>query len=1010
MCPVPHVLNFPQAPNKRQQLQPGSPTSSPDLFANLDPLGTGKSKPYVDKKDFFSETKASTSSGPAKTTLAELMAATKGHNNQPVAASSNVDSSLSSVGSHLVSGGIVSSRVSGSAYEASQQELQIQQQLQMQQMYYLSMTDPRLVAGYCDSSCSPRLASSSSVDYSTTARSSGRSGRFSVTGDGPSWYAGERRDSRNRSSSASRCSSSGYFTTGRPGLRYAAIPTVPVTGVTVMPMQSSVAVRVSLPQGPSATADETAANPQTADGGTASSYGSIPHLEASPRRYRQQYGECPQYEAGATSLGMPAYSHPSGPQSAQNPDQPPPKLPDKPSKQSSASPPPLPPKKPPRHSDSQGSAPENTSGETSAEVRDDIYDFPPDPVIGSSGANMTKEESKKCISDILHQHKDVGKEVKKTPPTASTELPLISLVELSRMSVMELNEKMEKGQLPPELKGMSIFELVEFVAKQLKKRSAQRQQEKKAASKSQDEVPNNATRDGTEGPSVPSSSSQEIKPSFSDNFVSSHLSVTSAQPDASSSTAQKTRSTLGPRSADRESIGSMSPGPPSSLRPDLSLEIFEFEAPETVAQPEPITNESLIRRLTSGRSNSGGGESRSGASTGFGDDFSKMNKQDQLADLVGDGRASGSTTGSLPENKDSADRYAVLRELQMEDDLIRAWKSPSDEEKEMAANTKKCNGEEEKTSSADHREYYEPRVCSSEGSPCSRSESEMEKSDGSEDEEREDSDDSKNVDEDEDERGQEDDVGDRNAQGDSEISLCHQDASDLSRTGSHKSTKSGYGQTEKEDPGEQELPKAGTKEAADSFENAFGPTREPTVSKSWATFDEVPLPRGSRMPDNDLGKSHQYRLLRRRHDLFARRQDDGCDSDQEIKQYYRESTRQFACRQGTMSSQDLPYNDLEHRGLSRYVNKSVDHSSSKEDSLEGNPFGQDAFTPPIQPRSSSHQESKNGNVEDVFQSESILGERGFKVHVGSNGSVPKSDSVNIFTIRDDPFDDDFFTQ
>ena len=36
----------------------GISNASSGLFTDLDPLGTGKSKPYVDKKDFFSELKS----------------------------------------------------------------------------------------------------------------------------------------------------------------------------------------------------------------------------------------------------------------------------------------------------------------------------------------------------------------------------------------------------------------------------------------------------------------------------------------------------------------------------------------------------------------------------------------------------------------------------------------------------------------------------------------------------------------------------------------------------------------------------------------------------------------------------------------------------------------------------------------------------------------------------------------------------------------------------------------
>ena len=57
---------------------------SSELFTDLDPLGTGKSRPYVDKKDFFSELKSSSpklgnmssAESPVPMTLSSSMEAT----------------------------------------------------------------------------------------------------------------------------------------------------------------------------------------------------------------------------------------------------------------------------------------------------------------------------------------------------------------------------------------------------------------------------------------------------------------------------------------------------------------------------------------------------------------------------------------------------------------------------------------------------------------------------------------------------------------------------------------------------------------------------------------------------------------------------------------------------------------------------------------------------------------------------------------------------------------------
>ena len=93
---------------------------------------------------------------------------------------------------------------------------------------------------------------------------------------------------------------------------------------------------------------------------------------------------------------------------------------------------------------------------------DDIYDFVPEPIIGN--VSMNQEEAKQCISDILKAQQPRAAAAKPVLP----DLGSVSIEELSRMSVMELNEKMTAGLLPEELTGMSIFELVEFVAKHMR--------------------------------------------------------------------------------------------------------------------------------------------------------------------------------------------------------------------------------------------------------------------------------------------------------------------------------------------------------------------------------------------------------------------------------------------------------------------------------------------------------------------------------------------------------------
>ena len=96
-------------------------------------------------------------------------------------------------------------------------------------------------------------------------------------------------------------------------------------------------------------------------------------------------------------------------------------------------------------------------------------------------------------------------------------------------------------------------------------------------------------------------------------------------------------------------------------------------------------------------------------------------------------------------------------------------------------------------------------------------------------------------------------------------------------------------------------------------------------------------------------------------------------------------------------------------------------ASSSKDSLE-NPFSHDTFTPPVGgvPNQSGGRSGVSASVtptifEDVFDQDVILGEEtsSFKIHAkvldsSDDSGLTKSDSVNIFSVKADPFDDDFF--
>ena len=101
-------------------------------------------------------------------------------------------------------------------------------------------------------------------------------------------------------------------------------------------------------------------------------------------------------------------------------------------------------------------------------------------------------------------------------------------------------------------------------------------------------------------------------------------------------------------------------------------------------------------------------------------------------------------------------------------------------------------------------------------------------------------------------------------------------------------------------------------------------------------------------------------------------------------------------------------------------------ASSSKDSLE-NPFSHDTFTPPVGGAPPPPHGGGGGRgrlsasvtptiFEDVFDQDVILGGEetsSFKIHAkvldsSDDSGLTKSDSVNIFSVKADPFDDDFF--
>ena len=319
---------------------------------------------------------------------------------------------------------------------------------------------------------------------------------------------------------------------------------------------------------------------------TSNNYGSILELEASPRRFRKQ--EIPDFYAVAPD-SLPSYQcgryegseYDSLDSNIPIPSEPPPALPRRPPKlcsaSVSASPPPLPPKK---------------------------------QSVLTSSLRLTETEAQQENSDIydfIHENTTSW-----AVAGAREELAVSDLV---RMNVVELSQKMMEGKLPAHLSGMSLFELVEFISKQSNTEDSARSQERLDRKEE----------------------SSEMKPSFSDNFVAQNkLPGESSLTETQTYLADPNLSRLTPKSSDSLATN------PSRLPYSLS------EHTNTQSDGSNLINQNKT--------------------AGFDDDFSRFTPD-----------TTASSGGGETARTDQFDKYAVFRELQMEEEISNAWKSPSEE-------------------------------------------------------------------------------------------------------------------------------------------------------------------------------------------------------------------------------------------------------------------------------------------------------------------------------------------
>ena len=780
-------------------------SGSSELFTDLDPLGTGKSRPYYDKKDFFTDLKQPSPRSGADSGSGPSSLASQPSGPAPIAPLASLPAQVQSS----------SETGFGAVFPSTAETTQ-------------SRPIPTLASGISAPPGKPGIGGVRPIygyvqgfgfsDYLTESHPSDRNVSTPRPAAGSSSLnraalnqmqaAWDSQDTHQDGSQASSFNTSEfaqdniYEVCGEGSNSMAAHVEITVQG-SPNPLQVNLPPEEGRPE----------------EDFSSARYGSIPHLDASPRRYRYiDSDECLQSDSPSSSLIVPSLNrHGSLSQSRANEaSDSPPKLPERAPKTShTGAPPPLPPKKPLSNQSSKTSI-KNVSMNNVALMAacfaesvksDDIYDFPPEPMIGN--VNMNQEETKQCISDIL-----------KTQPTRQQSKPVlpdlgsVSIEELSRISVMELNEKMIAGLLPRELTGMSIFELVEFVAKHMRIKKEYDEEQKECAIET---IPNNNSQPNN------SSILDSMKPSFSDNFIAEKLL---SKPQG------------------------MTCNILSQITSNVTTEIIPGISMPPMLSTQHSTSSNNQDQLPS---------------KGFEDDFAHFHLP--TSSISGrDSSVSDSLTDQEREN--AYDKYAVFRELQMEEELLRAWKTPSEEEKDAADDADDDDEEKSDEEEGDYQdalkenvedlmahEEDERPICSSEGSPRSRSDTGSIQKSVSEDgtlddlkigsEVGEDAHDPKResqipiffVEEGNELSEEEEDVEhveDNAAQ--PENQTLDQDSQDDQFEKHHFENH----QAEVHEHKEEAEPQPDSNKFEHNFDEAFGPAGDLTITKDWTTFDDGP--------------------------------------------------------------------------------------------------------------------------------------------------------------------------
>ena len=528
----------------------------------------------------------------------------------------------------------------------------------------------------------------------------------------------------------------------------------------------------------------------------------------------------------------------------------------------------------------------------------------------------------------------------------------VTVEKLARMSVVELSQKMMEGKLPPHLTGMSLFELVEFISKQTKSDASAGAEEE----------------------------TLEMKPSFSDNFVaqnkppggleSSNLQQVESQhylPDPS-------LSRLTPKSSDSLSTN------PSRFPYSLS------QQSNTQSDASNVISSSCANQNKSG----------------FEDDFSRFNPEPTAT----------SAFEEKVKETEPYDKYAVFRELQMEEEISNAWRSPSEEtpgqqieesEPEFL-DIQNVDIPAEDPEFYEEDEHYDPDETFYDTEFESQNQT-FEQSPFQEEVPKESKGDDEIVME---SFNLTEDINEEPAGGPVNDDLPSQ----------HKV---GNGQAViLEDPGE-----------AGEENSAFQDTPAPAASEKsgWATFEDDKASQFSAF----LSAEEQSSLLNRKESEDTRRE--SFSSDWEPAFYNRsrstdpdtprnqnpswhKSFDPFDKRPGTEPAKQWSnaWNETRAGDETSSGQNSLKNSS---DSIFNNPFTDNfvssglnravSETPPMfEGEGQCDRSIEEPDTTDVFDENNSFANSNFKIQAKTTTKIPNSESVDIFKVSADPFDDDFF--